>query len=100
MTTLAKLRASERWNLAPEGLPVHGVGHSNGALLHLLIGSLFSPQNASNVIISFNNKCGLAPYLPAVRLQLHTTSSAERKDGGHCKIVHSVVAKFCLYVNF
>ena len=60
LTTLAKLRASERGNLAPEGLPVHGVGHSNGALLHMLIGSLFTPQNASNVIISYNNKCGRA----------------------------------------
>lgn len=62
---------------APAGLPVHGVGHSNGALLHLLIGSavltaggagagsaalaqqppqlLGQEQRASNVLISYNN---------------------------------------------
>ena len=57
LTTLAKLRAGPRANLAPAGLPVHGVGHSNGALLHLLVGSLYAPQNASNILISFNNKC-------------------------------------------
>ena len=56
MTTLAKLRAGPRAGLVPPGLAVHGVGHSNGALLHLLIGSLYAPQNASNVLISFNNK--------------------------------------------
>jgi len=56
LTTLAKLRAGPRAGLAPAGLSVHGVGHSNGALLHLLIGSLYAPQNASNVLISFNNK--------------------------------------------
>ena len=56
LTTLAKLRAGPQAALAPAGLPVHGVGHSNGALLHLLIGSLYAPQNASNVLISFNNK--------------------------------------------
>ena len=64
---------------APPGLPVHGVGHSNGALLHLLIGAVClqeaaaaaagssghsSPagaaatgtSRASNVIISYNNR--------------------------------------------
>ena len=61
MSTLAMLRGGERRALAPPGLPVHGVGHSNGALLHLLIGSLYAPGNASNIIISFNNKC--APLL-------------------------------------
>lgn len=45
----------QRWAV-PQGLPVHGVGHSNGALLHLLIGCQLRTPNQSNVIISFNNK--------------------------------------------
>ena len=41
---------------APIAAPVHGVGHSNGALMHAMIGSLLNPNNASNVLISFNNR--------------------------------------------
>eukprot|EP01026_Neomeris_dumetosa_P001442 TRINITY_DN10355_c0_g2_i7.p1 TRINITY_DN10355_c0_g2~~TRINITY_DN10355_c0_g2_i7.p1 ORF type:complete len:342 (-),score=26.54 TRINITY_DN10355_c0_g2_i7:177-1202(-) len=37
-------------------LPVLGVGHSNGALMHLLMGSYFPQHTMANVIISFNNK--------------------------------------------
>lgn len=37
-------------------LPVFGVGHSMGALAHLLIGSRYGVQRAGNVLISFNNK--------------------------------------------
>lgn len=45
-------------DLAPPSLPVFGVGHSAGALLHLLIGATADvPPTASNVLISFNNKC-------------------------------------------
>jgi hypothetical protein len=44
--------------MVPEGVGVHGLGHSNGALLHLLIGSLFAVPNTSNILLSFNNKCG------------------------------------------
>ncbi|KXZ45823.1 hypothetical protein GPECTOR_50g617 [Gonium pectorale] len=42
--------------LAPVGVPTFGVGHSNGALLHLLIGSYFPGATDSNICISFNNK--------------------------------------------
>jgi alpha-beta hydrolase superfamily lysophospholipase len=42
---------------ATPALPVFGVGHSNGALLHLLIGSLYNAPTQGNAIISFNNKC-------------------------------------------
>ncbi|KAL4437405.1 hypothetical protein ABPG75_004544 [Micractinium tetrahymenae] len=35
-----QLRQQQGGWAAPPGLPVHGVGHSNGALLHLLIGSV------------------------------------------------------------
>jgi Protein of unknown function (DUF1350) len=54
--TLAELRAMEGPWAVPQGVAVHGVGHSNGALLHLLITSLLDSSKASNVIISFNNK--------------------------------------------
>lgn len=38
-------------------LPVHGVGHSMGSLLHLLSCSLFgNSDRASNVLLAFNNK--------------------------------------------
>ena len=56
-----KLRASGQGFLVPEDRGVHGVGHSNGALLHLLIGATSAPPNASNVLLSFNNKCASAP---------------------------------------
>lgn len=40
----------------PDNVPTHGVGHSNGALMHLLIGSFFNSPYDSNVLISYNNK--------------------------------------------
>ena len=49
-------RTGQGW-LVPDDQPIHGIGHSNGALLHLLIGSIYAPVSASNVLISFNNKC-------------------------------------------
>lgn len=57
LTCIEKLRMEgQRW-MVPEGVGIHGMGHSNGALLHLLIGSLFPVTNTSNIIISYNNKC-------------------------------------------
>jgi len=56
LRTLDVLRGSELAWTVPQGAELHGVGHSNGALLHLLIGSQFRTSNASNVVISFNNK--------------------------------------------
>lgn len=57
---MQQLRASARtaW-LADESLPVFGVGHSNGALLHLLAGSLAPglANHRGDVLISFNNRC-------------------------------------------
>lgn len=40
----------------PSHVPTHGIGHSNGALMHLLIGSLVQAPYTSNVLMSFNNK--------------------------------------------
>lgn len=39
-------------------LPVYGVGHSNGALMHVLSGCLFEPESlpVANVLVSFNNR--------------------------------------------
>jgi hypothetical protein len=39
----------------PAKAPCFGVGHSNGALLQLLIGSLEPGATQANVIISYNN---------------------------------------------
>ena len=39
------------------GLPVYGIGHSMGALMHMIIGSRYAlPDREANVMISFNNK--------------------------------------------
>ncbi|CAI6007853.1 unnamed protein product [Closterium sp. NIES-65] len=40
----------------PMDLPVYGVGHSMGALVHLLIGARYAVERAGNVFLSFNNK--------------------------------------------
>eukprot|EP00892_Ulva_mutabilis_P006911 jgi/Ulvmu1/4592/UM002_0321.1 len=43
-------------NAVPKHVPTHGIGHSNGALMHLLIGSLVQAPYTSNVLMSYNNK--------------------------------------------
>ena len=48
--------------LVDSTFPVFGVGHSNGALLHLLGGALGLQRHAGDAFISFNNKC--ADVLP------------------------------------
>jgi alpha-beta hydrolase superfamily lysophospholipase len=53
--SLAELRATGRAYLAPPKAPQFGVGHSNGALLHLLIGAFEPGASDANVIISYNN---------------------------------------------
>lgn len=55
LDTIEQLRTQGRGYLVPRGAPTHGVGHSNGALLLLLIGALFDRPVRSNVVISFNN---------------------------------------------
>lgn len=57
LRTLRELRKnSSTASLAPEDKPVFGVGHSNGSLLHLLIGSQHPGTTQGNVVISYNNK--------------------------------------------
>lgn len=55
LDSIAELKAAGRSYLVPAKAPVFGVGHSNGALLHLLIGSLEPNATVANVIISYNN---------------------------------------------
>lgn len=50
-----------------EDLPVYGVGHSLGSLIHLLISSRYAIQRAGNVLMSFNNK----PATEVNRMILH-----------------------------
>ena len=49
-------RAAARLEAEAEGLPVFGVGHSLGCVLHLLIGSRYPVQRQGNVFMSFNNR--------------------------------------------
>ena len=67
------LRRNGQGYLVPDDRPVHGIGHSNGALLHLLIGSIYAPASASNILISFNNKC--VPILLKMSHHIHLCGS-------------------------
>lgn len=77
------LRASGQGFLVPDDRPVHGVGHSNGALLHLLIGSMLAPPNASNALISFNNK-----YVCPFNLCCFSDPTAEQKPVNYCTLLY------------
>ncbi|KAJ7556748.1 hypothetical protein O6H91_05G096600 [Diphasiastrum complanatum] len=46
-----------------ESLPIFGVGHSLGSLIHLLICSRYAVQRAGNVFLSFNNQ-GASKSIP------------------------------------
>ena len=60
---MRELRSTPAWApLVDAALPEFGVGHSNGALLHLLSGALGLQRHAGDALISFNNKC--ATLLP------------------------------------
>ncbi|VFQ90510.1 unnamed protein product [Cuscuta campestris] len=39
-----------------QDLPIFGIGHSLGSVIHLLIGSRYAVQRSGNVLMSFNNK--------------------------------------------
>jgi hypothetical protein len=55
LDSVSELRRSGRSYLVPAKAPCFGVGHSNGALLQLLIGSLEPGATQANIIISYNN---------------------------------------------
>lgn len=63
--------------IAPDvaGLPVYGVGHSLGSLIHLLVSARYNVQRAGNALMSFNNKPAtdsipfLSPFIaPSARM--------------------------------
>ncbi|XP_031115903.1 uncharacterized protein LOC116019733 [Ipomoea triloba] len=39
-----------------QDLPIFGIGHSLGSVIHLLIGSRYAVQRSGNILMSFNNK--------------------------------------------
>ncbi|XP_061352826.1 uncharacterized protein LOC133297673 isoform X2 [Gastrolobium bilobum] len=39
-----------------QDLPIFGVGHSLGSVVHLLIGSRYAVQRSGNILMAFNNK--------------------------------------------
>ncbi|WIA39607.1 hypothetical protein OEZ86_005689 [Tetradesmus obliquus] len=96
LDSVAELRRSGRSYLTPQKAPCFGVGHSNGALLHLLIGSLEPAATQANVIISYNNLQvsdaipipgfleGLQPTLQAARSMSSTdeTGSSSSSSSG------------------
>jgi predicted alpha/beta hydrolase len=47
-----------------DAVPVYGIGHSLGALAHLLIGARYAVERQGNVLISFNNKVRSARLIP------------------------------------
>jgi hypothetical protein len=74
-TILTRLQATNA--LGQRYLPIYGVGHSMGAKLHLLIGSLFPVERAGNILLSFNNY-PVRRSIPFVeQLELDTTFNLE-----------------------
>ncbi|GAB2261672.1 hypothetical protein Droror1_Dr00002669 [Drosera rotundifolia] len=53
--TLRVLNESESKPVLDE-VPVFGIGHSLGTVIHLLIGSRYAVRNAGNVMMAFNNR--------------------------------------------
>lgn len=56
-----ELEDTGRALMVPPDVPVVGLGHSNGSLMHMLGGALFSPgdlddRRVANAVMSFNNK--------------------------------------------
>lgn len=47
---------SESPRALPSDLPVFGVGHSLGSLIHLLLCARYGPDRCGNALLSFNNK--------------------------------------------
>jgi hypothetical protein len=56
LSCIKTMRESGMGDAVPDNVPTHGLGHSNGSLMHLLIGSFFQAPYSSNVLMSYNNK--------------------------------------------
>ncbi|MDY6786245.1 MAG: DUF1350 family protein [Cyanobacteriota bacterium] len=52
-TICDRLYARDR--LGSRYLPIYGIGHSLGCLVHLLVGSIFSVERAGNIFVAYNN---------------------------------------------
>lgn len=57
MDAVRELRSLGSGYLVPAAAPVYGLGHSNGALLLLLISAFEPCATDGNIVISFNNLC-------------------------------------------
>jgi hypothetical protein len=68
--------------MVPTNVPVFGIGHSNGALMHALIGSSdfagCGRKPAANILISFNNR-QVAEAVPVPLTSLRDTVNSVRK---------------------
>ena len=51
-----KLDRCHRSIFGSSDLPIYGMGHSMGSLMHILMATQFPVQRAGNVLMSFNNK--------------------------------------------
>jgi hypothetical protein len=81
---LHELRNTGHAWTVPEDIPIHGVGHSNGALMHLFIGSLFKEAVSSNVLMSYNNK-EVADAIPIPGACLPTRSRVRLLPPSHMR---------------
>ena len=74
--------SSDTAMMVPTNVPVFGIGHSNGALMHALIGSSdfagCSRKPAANILISFNNR-QVAEAVPVPLTPLRDTVNSVRK---------------------
>lgn len=75
--------SSDTAMMVPSNVPIFGIGHSNGALMHALIGSSdFSGRSrkptAANILISFNNR-QVAEAVPVPLTPLRDTVNSMRK---------------------
>lgn len=56
LNTLTEMQSSSLSEMVPKDVPLHGVGHSFGALAHSLISCFKETERTSNVLVAYNNK--------------------------------------------
>eukprot|EP00210_Caulerpa_lentillifera_P005641 g5394.t1 len=97
--------SNDSYDIVPDDVPVHGIGHSFGALAHSLIGCSRIPI-ASNVLVSFNNKevesaIPIPGLLPAVRLAFQLYDQSPMKlITSPIPTVKTLLKEFVKQVNF
>lgn len=90
--TLQQLRSTADSAAVPEDVPVHGVGHSNGSLMHLFINSMRPDSTASNVLMSYNNK-EVADAIPIPGVQRLSCCRAV------CRCLPKHAAQLCVHAG-